>query len=72
MGTANYLIRFENRTLDHQWLKQFLDRNPEFHVRKQKPLAVDRKNSRDVNDIIEYFSKLERIMRGKGITELNV
>ena len=72
VGAANYLIRFENRTLGHQWLKRFLDRNPELHVRKQKPLAVDRKNSHDVNDMVEYFSKLERVMREKGITELDV
>ena len=26
VGAANYLIRFENRVVGHQWLKQFLER----------------------------------------------
>ena len=37
VGAANYLTRFENRVVGHQWLKRFLERNPEYHVRKQKP-----------------------------------
>ncbi len=45
VGAANYLIRFENRTVGHQWLKRFLKRNPEYHIRKQKPLAAERKHS---------------------------
>ncbi len=45
VGAANYLIRFEDRVVGHQWLKRFLERNPEDHVRKQKPLSADRKQS---------------------------
>ena len=33
---ANYLIRFEDRVVGQQWLKQFLERHLEYHVRKQK------------------------------------
>lgn len=39
MGAANYLIRFENRVVGHQWLKRFLEQNPEYHILKKKPLA---------------------------------
>ena len=36
VGAANYLIRFENRVVGHhQWLKRFLERNPEYHIWKQ-------------------------------------
>ena len=35
---ANYLIRFEDSVVDHQWLKQYFKRNPEYHVCKQKLL----------------------------------
>ncbi len=72
VGAANYLIRFENRQVDHQWLTPFLKRNPDFYVRKQKPLAADRKNSHNVNDMASYFGKLERVMKEKGITEVDV
>ena len=71
-GAANYLIRFENRTVGQLWLKRFLKRNPEFHIRKQKPLAADRKDSHNLEDMTEYFNKLERCMKDNGINELDV
>ncbi len=72
VGAANYLIRFEDRVVGHQWLKRFLERNPEYHVRKQKPLAADRKHSHSVHDMSDYFEKVERFMSEKGITDLDV
>ena len=72
VGAANYLIRFENRVVGHQWLKQFLKRNPEYSVRKQKPLEAERKHSHSVHDMSNYFEKIERFMREKGITELDL
>lgn len=72
VGAANYLIRFENRTVGHLWLNRFLKRNPEFHLRKQKPLSADRKDSHDLEDMTEYFNKLKRVMKEKGITEVDV
>ena len=51
VGAANYLIRFENRVVGHQWLKRSLERNPEYHLRKQKPLAAERKHSHSVHDM---------------------
>ncbi len=72
VGAANYLIRFENRVVDHHWLKRFLERNPEYHIRKQRPLAAERKHSHSVHDMSDYFEKIERVMREKGITELDI
>lgn len=72
VGAANYLIRFENRVVGHQWLSQFLKRNPTFFVRKQKPLAAERKNSHSISDMTDYFHKLETVMTEKGITEVDV
>ena len=37
VGAANYLIRFANRLVGHQWLKRFLERNHKYHIRKQNP-----------------------------------
>ena len=56
----------------HQWLKRFLERNPEYHIRKKTPLAAERKHSHGVHDMSNYFEKIERITREKGITELDV
>ena len=72
VGAANYLLKFENRQVGYQWLTRFLKRNPDFHVRKQKPLAADRKNSHNIADMISYFQKLETVMKEKGITEVDV
>ena len=72
MGAANYLIRFEDSVVGHRWLKRFLERNLEYHVRKQKPLAADRKNSHSVHDMSDCFKKVERVMSEKRITDLDV
>ncbi len=72
VGAANYLIRFENRVVDHQWLMGCLERNPKYHILKQKPLAAERKHSHSVYDMSDYFKKIERIMREKGITKLDL
>ena len=71
VGAANYLIRFENLVVGHQWLKQFFERNPEYHIWKQKPLAVERKYSHNVHDMSNYFEKIKWVMREKRITELD-
>ncbi len=62
---ANYLIRFEDRVVGQQWLKQFLERHLEYHIRKQKILAADRKQSQSVNDMSDYFEKVKRVMSEK-------
>ena len=72
VGTANYLLRLENHVVGHQWLKRFLERNPEYYIRKQKPLAVERKHSYSVYDMSGYFEKVKRVIREKVITELDV
>ena len=71
VGAGNYLIRFENRVVGHQWLKRFLERNPEYHIRKQKPLAAERMHSHSMYDMRDYIKTIERVMREKGSTELD-
>ncbi len=72
VGAANYFIRSEDCVVGHHWLKRFLERNPEYHVRKQKCLAADRKHSHSVHDISSYFEKVEHVMSEKGITDLDL
>lgn len=64
MRVTNHLIRFENCVVGHQWLKRFLERNPEDHIRKQKSLAAERKHSHSVYDMSDYFEKIERVKKG--------
>ncbi len=61
--TANFLIRSKNRTIDHQWFKRFIERNSQLHVRKQKSFASKRKDSHKLQNMSEYFSKLNLVMR---------
>ncbi len=72
IGAANYLTRFEDRIVGHQWLKQFFERNLEYHVRKQKALAADRKHGHSVHDMSDYFEKVKYVMSKKRITDLDV
>lgn len=51
------------------WTKRFFDRNPQFYKKKQKPLAVERKNAHDEDDSKEYFEKYKDIRIDKGIAE---
>ncbi len=76
VGAANYLICFQNCVISHQWLKQFFERNPKYHIRKQKLLGVEQKllgaeqkHGHIVNDMNNYFEKIEWIIRKKRITK---
>ncbi len=72
VGAANYLIRFEDRVVSHRWLKQFFERNLEYYVHKQKFLSVDSKQNDSVHDMNDYFEKVERVIREKEITNLDL
>ena len=72
VGAANYLIRTEDRKVGHQWFNRFLERNPQYNKRKQKPLATDRKNSHSLTDMRDYFHKLKAAIENKGITDVDV
>lgn len=72
VGAANYLICFENRLVGHEWLKRFLEWNPEYHMQKQKPLAAERKHSQSVHNMSDHFDNIEQVIREKEITELDV
>ncbi len=61
-AAANYLLQqshFDRTSVPHQvsenWTRRFLECNPQFHKRKQKHLAVERKNAHNEKDFKEYF-----------------
>lgn len=51
------------------WTKRFLNRNPQFYKKKQKPPVVERKNAHNENDFQEYFEKYKDIRLDKGIAD---
>ncbi len=54
--------------LVHTGLVDFsLDRHPEYFKRKQKPLAVERKNAHNLKDMEEYFETFLKLVERFGL-----
>ena len=53
-------------TIRKKWARRFLDRHPEYYVRKQKTLATARKNSHDLDHSLGLFQKYKAICDEKG------
>lgn len=66
---ANYLLSLDgsNRVVGSHWTRRFLDRHPEFLKRKQKPLAVQRKNAHSVKDMEDYFEAFRKLVEWLGL-----
>lgn len=43
------------------WAERFLERHPEYYIRKQRPLEVDRKNAEDPDFITDWFEKYSAV-----------
>jgi len=78
-GAANYLLKRSHLdpctlppTISPCWPRRFLNRNKEFFKKKQKPLAIDRKNAHNVEDFTTYFEKYKDIRIQRGITDADV
>lgn len=72
-NAANALLRHANPgsappRIGKNWVARFLRRNPQFFIRKGKPLAAERKNAHKVEDIAKYFENYEEVVREYGIT----
>ncbi len=55
-------------TVGPNWPRRFLTRHPEYQVRKQKPLVLERKNAHDPGTIQCWFEGYLRLVTEKGIT----
>ena len=77
-GAANYHLKRSHLdpctppTISPCWPRRFLNHNKEFFKKKQKPLAIDRKNAHNVEDFTIYFEKYKKIRIQKGITDADV
>ena len=56
-------------TISSCWPWRFLNCKKPFFKKKQKPLAIDRKNAHNIKDLIIYFEKYKEIRIQRGITD---
>lgn len=73
-GAANHLLQLQyssSSTLAPRvgkcWTGRFMKRNPQFFMKKGKPLAAERKNAHNVVDIQAYFSQFHSVTETLGI-----
>ena len=59
-------------TVGEHWVTKFLKRHPEYYIRTQKPLNIDRQISQDPDDIASWYERLGRKIAEKGITPRNI
>ncbi len=78
-AAANYILTKSHSDhltpppqISENWTRRFLARNPEFYKKKQKPLAVERKNAHNENDFMECFEKYKDIWIEKGIIDEDI
>ena len=78
-GAANHLFKQSHfdpcnlpPTINSYWPPRFLNRNKQFFKKKQKPLAIDRKNAHNIEDFTIYFEKYKEIRIQRGITDADV
>ena len=55
--------------VSENWTRRYLDCNPQFYKKKQKPLAIERKNAHNEDNFKDYFVKYKGIRIDKGITD---
>ena len=78
-AVANYILAKSHSDplttppqISKKWTKRFLDCNPQFYKKKQKPLAVECKNAHNEDDFQEYFEKYKDIRIDKRIADEDV
>ena len=64
---SNFTTLEESRKVGPNWTAQFLERHPEFHIRKQKTLDIDRKKAHNPDDLLEWFRGYKSICDEYGV-----
>ena len=73
-NAANFLLKSAHPQehpprVGKNWVGRFLRRNPQFFVKKGKPLASERKNAHNVHEIRKYFEDYQKIKIKYGIAD---
>jgi hypothetical protein len=56
-------------TVGPNWTSRFLERYPEFHIRKQKSLDIHRKEVHYPDDLLDWFRRYKFLHNEKGIQD---
>jgi len=59
-------------TVSSAWISRFLERHPEFHIRKQKTLDRDRKNAHNPSNILDWFEGYQRLCEEKELQKEDI
>jgi hypothetical protein len=57
----------ESPVVGAQWTKRFLERHPEYFIRKQSTMDIDRKNAHDPERFRKWFAEFKKICDQHGI-----
>ena len=58
--------------VSEHWARRFLERHPEYHVRKQSVQEVDRKKAQDPDTILWWLHEFKRICDEYGIQQCDI
>ena len=75
VDVVNYILQMKNLdalSLDSDWFKRFFARNSMLKKRWQRPIATDRKDAFNVQDLENYFKKLKITRDEFDILNLNI
>ena len=70
LRAANSILRErpgQIRRVGSHWPTRFLKRNPQYKIRRQKPLASQRKNAHEPEAILDWFKRYKAICKEYGI-----
>ncbi len=59
-------------TVGPHWADQFLKRNPQYFVHKQKPLAVEQRNAESLETIMQHFDEFKEAKTSHGVADGDV
>lgn len=74
-GAADYLLAEAHNdsssppTVSDHWATRFLERNPKYLKRKQKPLAAVRKGSHNTEELSAYFTAYREAKEALGVAD---
>ena len=70
LRAATSILRLSDASappLGEKWLKRWLERHPQYRIRRRKSLDIERKRAHDVNLIREWFTRLRAAIDSHGI-----
>ena len=75
-GAANAILKASHSipnsiapTVGHQWATRFLKRHPQYYIRRQKTLDLNRKNAHNPEVFLEWFTMFKNVIQEKDIQD---